>query len=86
MYVWKITLTAKDFYGSSHTYIYLGVASKAKVAINKTLTLAKKEPWTNRRQQRIVKSLNLLQESQQERRNNYGLRIYLYGLFGAIQH
>ncbi len=48
MYTWKITLTAKDSYGTSHTYIYLGVASTAKVAINKTLTLAKKEPWTNR--------------------------------------
>ena len=49
MYVWIITLKAKDFHGNRIEIEYLGMASKAKVAINQVLKLAKKEPWTNRK-------------------------------------
>lgn len=48
MNVWKVTIKATDSYGNSRQYEYFGTASNAKVAINQTLRLAKKEPWANR--------------------------------------
>lgn len=49
MSVWKVIIEADTPYSNSSRFIYLGTASSAKVAMNQTMRLAKKEMWRNRK-------------------------------------
>ena len=49
MFIWKISLEAVNYWDEKGHYTYLGICSTAKIAINQTLRLAKKEPWRKRK-------------------------------------